>query len=374
MFGSKLRRGMAMALALLPLAAEAQRGKRPAPRSTPPATVSQRAIAGVLSISQPDLTIGADDEDGPYLFGEFTGVAVGGDGTIYVNDYSFGHIRAFEARGKHLLTFGRRGRGPGEFMNPLTLLHDGDSTMYAVQKSFGITELHARGERIVYRRTFGTGTSWSSLCLLGDSLLASGWADDRVLHLLGRDGGPIRSFGDAWNTDTSKVLRDWANSMDTGTLTCDGASDRIYLTHRAAGRVRSYARDGTLKWEITLPDFRYSWHARQADRSLVVIYGEDVSSAVVPLDRDRLLLQVLRRSFETGAPPNRNPGARITLPELGVTTYVIDANSGRLLSKSLDAPWLGFRHGDHAMMVETDPYPRLRRVKVQPRPSSARSR
>jgi outer membrane protein assembly factor BamB len=345
--------------------ADAQRGAPPPPRSTPPAEVARRPIREILAITGPDVSIGVEDEDGPYLFGEFTGIVLGGDGTLYVNDYSQANLRAFDARGKHLRTFGRRGRGPGEFSNPLILLHDGDSTLYAVQGMYGITELTAKADRMSYRRTFGVGTKWSSLCLLGDSLLAAGWVGERVMHVLDRDGKPIRSFGEAWNTDTSKVLRDWANGMDAGELTCDGAAGRIYLMSRAGGVARAYDVGGTLLWQVTLPDFRYSWHTRQSDGSLAVIYGEDVSSVLMPIEGERLLLQVSRRSFNTGSRPNRNPGVRVTLPELGVTSYVLDARSGRILSKSVDAPWLGRLYGNHAWLVETDPYPRARRVSVR---------
>lgn len=54
-------------------------------------------------------------------FGGVDGVAIDSRGRILVLDASAGHLKVFLPSGKHLVTVGRRGEGPGEFSSPLTI-------------------------------------------------------------------------------------------------------------------------------------------------------------------------------------------------------------------------------------------------------------
>ena len=60
------------------------------------------------------------ESDGPeeFLFGFISDVAVNRKGDIYVADRKLNEIRKFNKEGKHLLTIGRKGQGPGEFQSP----------------------------------------------------------------------------------------------------------------------------------------------------------------------------------------------------------------------------------------------------------------
>lgn len=67
--------------------------------------------------------VGADE----YLFGDVSEIAVDRDGSIYVFDRQVPALRKYDASGKFVETFGRRGQGPGEYRNAggLALLRDG---------------------------------------------------------------------------------------------------------------------------------------------------------------------------------------------------------------------------------------------------------
>lgn len=119
--------------------------RQPERPETPPLELPRAPMAQVLAIGAVRAEIGREDEAGPYMFGSIGGMAMGGDGTLYVSDNATNEIRIFDQGGRHLGTFGRRGRGPGEFVNPIGLVHDGDSTLFALQSFQGITELSARG-------------------------------------------------------------------------------------------------------------------------------------------------------------------------------------------------------------------------------------
>lgn len=68
-------------------------------------------------------SVGAPDGDERYLFGEIADVALsrGGD-TVYVLDRMERHVKAFTSEGRYLFRFGRRGKGPGEYEDPVSLV------------------------------------------------------------------------------------------------------------------------------------------------------------------------------------------------------------------------------------------------------------
>jgi hypothetical protein len=81
---------------------------------------------------QEDLKIGrADDEN--YLFYRLRGIDVDKEGNIYVADMSNYRIQKFDKTGKYLLTFGRKGQGPGEFDLPLNVHLDQSTRNVLVQ-------------------------------------------------------------------------------------------------------------------------------------------------------------------------------------------------------------------------------------------------
>jgi hypothetical protein len=64
---------------------------------------------------EPLLRIGKGRDEEPYLFGTIQGATRFMDGSVVVFDGSSRELRSFDSRGQHLVTFGGRGDGPGEF-------------------------------------------------------------------------------------------------------------------------------------------------------------------------------------------------------------------------------------------------------------------
>jgi hypothetical protein len=71
--------------------------------------------------------IGALEGSDEYVFGRIAAVVVAPDGRIYVLDTQVPAVRVYDRAGRHVLSFGRRGEGPGEMRQPtgLALLPDG---------------------------------------------------------------------------------------------------------------------------------------------------------------------------------------------------------------------------------------------------------
>ncbi len=76
--------------------------------------------------AEPTLEIGMLDGPPEYQFGTISGVTRLRDGTVVVAERLAGHLRFFDAEGRHLRTAGRKGSGPGEFRT-VTLLRSAGS-------------------------------------------------------------------------------------------------------------------------------------------------------------------------------------------------------------------------------------------------------
>jgi hypothetical protein len=73
-----------------------------------------------------ELSIGGGDEREEYIFMEINSIAIDDHSNIFVLDRRAAHIKVFDSTGAFLRRIGRRGQGPGEYQNPITmfLTHD----------------------------------------------------------------------------------------------------------------------------------------------------------------------------------------------------------------------------------------------------------
>jgi hypothetical protein len=85
---------------------------------------------GELSIElENDLEIGNDD-DPNYQFYNVAGIALDSEQNIYVLDSGNHRVQKFDQYGHYLLTIGREGEGPGEFMRLSSVFIDDQDTVY----------------------------------------------------------------------------------------------------------------------------------------------------------------------------------------------------------------------------------------------------
>ncbi len=352
-------------------AAPAQGGRKAPDRpETPPLQVAQRPLAQSVALGGVRAEIGREDEAGPYMFGSFGGVAMGGDGTIYVPENSTSEIRIFNQAGSHLGTFGRRGRGPGEFVNPVVLVHDGDSTMFAWQQFFGITELTARGAHVRFRRTFGAGADYSSICTLGTRVFVSAGGDTAVIRELDGDRKEVRAFGSPFDTfmygRPNEAARRFSR-RDGPTLLCDTPRSVLYAFRGDQGTIRAYEPDGRLRWETTLPSFKVGFYGANPDGAPYVVWSLDYIATFMPLGGSRLLVQVARRDLQSIRGRSRAPGA-LMLPDVAVVAaYILEARSGRIVSRSPGAGLIGALADTLVAETVMDPWPMLRLRPVRAR-------
>jgi len=95
-----------------------------------PDTIVKQAGAprhpGVATLVK-EMSIGVVDGADEYMLGSVSEIAVARDGSIYVYDRQAPALRKYDAQGKFVKTFGRKGRGPGEYLDAggLALTADG---------------------------------------------------------------------------------------------------------------------------------------------------------------------------------------------------------------------------------------------------------
>ncbi|MGZ8866316.1 MAG: 6-bladed beta-propeller [Candidatus Aminicenantales bacterium] len=96
-----------------------------------PAPVQVKAL-----IFKEELSIGVPEGDENYMFGSSVIFNVDDQDNIYATDWESKQIKKFGPDGRHILTFGRAGQGPGEFQNPGGVRFAKDGALY-ISENFG---------------------------------------------------------------------------------------------------------------------------------------------------------------------------------------------------------------------------------------------
>jgi hypothetical protein len=191
-----------------------------------------------------ELQIGALEGPAETTFAEISDVAVNGQGEIYVADRRLAEIRKFDKDGKHLLTFGRKGQGPGEF------------------QSIRVLAIGRRGEVVVFDDMLGRISVFSDggeLRTTTKKLMEKEWvaparifSSDRGYVLFGKIGEGLKlfhEFGEDWSLEGSFIDYEpvdnkdfeagWLN-MSPGSCDFKGLKDILYTKPFHDNRIRLY--------------------------------------------------------------------------------------------------------------------------------------
>lgn len=83
---------------------------------------------------EPELTIGANTKIPNGWFNELTSFSVSSDGRIYCLDGQARKVKVFENSGVPLFSFGKQGKGPGEFLYPTDIAYSTKGYVYIMDK------------------------------------------------------------------------------------------------------------------------------------------------------------------------------------------------------------------------------------------------
>lgn len=96
--------------------------------------------------TEPEVSIGAREGEGPYMLHRAQDALILSDGRIVVANTGSDELRVFDASGIHVATWGRRGEGPGEF-SALVQVHRwrGDSLLALYSRARHLSVLDSEG-------------------------------------------------------------------------------------------------------------------------------------------------------------------------------------------------------------------------------------
>jgi len=100
-----------------------------------PKTPSPKNGVKIRIVFKEELSIGVEEGDENYMFGNDVVFNTDDKGNFYVTDWDRKRIQKYDPEGKYLLTIGRLGQGPGEFQNISKVRFDSGNKLYVVDIS-----------------------------------------------------------------------------------------------------------------------------------------------------------------------------------------------------------------------------------------------
>lgn len=291
-------------------------------------------------------------------FGEIESVAVDSDGRIYVLDQMAREIRVFDAEGRHVQTVGRKGGGPGEYLEPrgLTLMRGQLLVLDARQmrvSSYGITD------SLEYIDETRIDIVGMDMCALDGRLFILGFNPrylpheriDGVVHeySLGADSAiHLAAFGSPFS-DHILLSRTLANG-----LACLAPQDLVVVFSRELGATRWYSPDGDLVWDYVPDDWQQVGLTGNPDGSATWSCPEtgkyEYLLGVATISTEDIALQTAPGDCATKISPTESSE---------IEWRVVNLRRGEIWRQLTRCRVMAAR-GNLVYCVASDPYPRLR--------------
>lgn len=209
--------------------------------------------------------IGVADGAPAELFAVISDIAVGSDGGVFVLDMMQQELRSFDADGRHRATVGRKGRGPGEFLQPNALTITDDGLVHVVDNpNTRIATFRPTASSLEHVGDVRLPFPVDGICAIGRRRFVMSIGQPRLIHELDDKGAVVRSFATAEPPDPAlgriapgarRMLEEYENQ---GRLACDAASESVLMLHSATFVVRAFSVDGRSLWRVRLVDVQPS--------------------------------------------------------------------------------------------------------------------
>lgn len=204
--------------------------------------------------SEPSVSIGSGDAEGPYVLHIARDATILSDGRIVVADGASGELRFFDSAGSHLASRGGQGEGPGEFDGLVGVAPwAGDSILaWFAGSRLGISVFDGGGNygRIIEINDGGQ-PGWfepASTSVRGSILAVLAWEDrdSLVMELRNGEGGLRASLGahPSWDTYLMDEVLYWKTFSRDPVWGLWGDLAAIGLTSRY--EIRAYGAHGSL--------------------------------------------------------------------------------------------------------------------------------
>ena len=169
-------------------------------------------------------------------------VAISKDGHIAVSEYGRDHISIFSASGNKMMSFSKRGSGPGELVEPRGVTFDGDGNILVADKGNDrIQKFSPQGKHLTTRGKKGTNAleftmpSGVGVHPLNNRIYITESFDNHRVQVLDAHLNHINMFGSEVS-DSGKFNHPWDIAFDT--------TGHCYVTDSGNGRVQVFTEDG----------------------------------------------------------------------------------------------------------------------------------
>ncbi|MFC1729141.1 NHL repeat-containing protein [candidate division KSB1 bacterium] len=251
-----------------------------------------------------------EGEDKNYIFFKPADVTVDNEGYLYVLDNSSCQVKKFDRNGKHILTFGDKGQGPGEFERP-AYIEIGPNNMLYILDNRTIHTFTSEGKYISRLRLeeFGgpfTINSENQIIIDRSASSKMRFTEDNyknsLMGILDNEGNVITTFGTPLLFDIPQ-LQAFANFLD---IAHDGENN-IYVAFVAQNRIEKYSLNGQLIWIADRPinfELVYRTETRPNEVRGEIVESEysvvSVVSQGVGIDHNNRIwvLTILKQQFE----------------------------------------------------------------------------
>jgi hypothetical protein len=225
--------------------------------------------------SEPSLEIGLMDGDEPYQFHDVVGVVRFPDGRIVIGNAGTSELRVFDREGRHVVTTGGVGEGPGEFRRLSSIdITRSDSLVVFDSNTWRVSILDPSAEfvRSWSLESLGRGVFPNRVWALGDGSVMVGYLRG---HMPGDPAGRIK-----WSAPAVRFSEDGAILNDVA----DVPGDEWFRWETDEGSTLMFLPFGA-KGHLAVHDDRvYVGNGREVDLQVFGLDGQPRERIRVPIE------------------------------------------------------------------------------------------
>lgn len=199
---------------------------------------------------------GSPENEEEIFFGRLDGAVIDPRGRVFALDSQRNQVAMLRMDGSVAATFGRRGKGPGEFSSADAIALDaGSGRVFVGDRDGRIHMFAAGGDEPELIDTVRAGRSLpEALCII-DGSLAVGSTDfpDGPVRLLADDGTVREAFGGVFYHSPHAFVN---RTVSAFAMACAADEAMAYLAVSALGEVRAVHRAAGVRWIAVADEFQ----------------------------------------------------------------------------------------------------------------------
>jgi hypothetical protein len=313
---------------------------------------------GGLELVGPVRTIEAFEDSADGYFADLILAQPLAGGRLLVVDRLLPAVLVMDESGGVTSRRGRRGQGPGE-LSEAASASASESEVWIIDLRNGwLQPFRVEADSLAsldpVRPPFLPETTGPG-CLSDLGLWVAGVHSGRLFHAFDADGRPVRSMGDPFGgPDAPGVV---AEFVSQGPMVCAPDGSFVAASY-PLGVVRSYRPDGSLAWEVGLPDFTAMQVAANDRGGVTLTVPEGRGGRQLVED---LVLTLWAAEDLVGVQFGNATQLQGSWRDVvGVQTVLLDRESGEVLAQGEDLPRIDRLHGDLAISHGNSPLPGVR--------------